>query len=76
MSDYECSCPEQAFTDLFDDLDPALRKAIPQTGLPCYGTGATASYCSRCPFGQQKYTPEWFDSAYIDEDELQFGNYS
>jgi hypothetical protein len=58
------------------DIPKEIRKLIPRSGLPCNMTGIVAGWCGSCQFGQEKYTPEWFDSAYEGEDELQFGDYS
>jgi hypothetical protein len=57
------------------DIPESVRRLIPERGLPCTGTGITSASCAFCPFGQPKYTPEWFDSAYLDEDALEFGRY-
>jgi hypothetical protein len=73
MREYECAAPDEVFITLFDNLSPALQRAIPRDGLPCDGDGIKSNACALCPFGHEKYTAEWFDSAYEDEEKLEFG---
>ena len=75
MNEYDCHADERVFTDLLESLPLEVQVAIPPAGLPCSGTGIKTHMCANCPFGQEKYTPEWFDSAYEDEERLEFGSY-
>ena len=73
MSDYECFADSSLFHMALKDIPKEVRRLIPERGLACEGTGITSASCAGCPFGQQQYTEEWFDSAYEDEDVLNFG---
>lgn len=73
MSDFRCHADSDVFIKLEEALPLEVQRLIPRRGLPCSGSGLTGLWCSRCPFGEEKYTPEWFDQAYEDENKFDFG---
>jgi hypothetical protein len=74
--DYDCLADSSLFHMAQKDIPRSVLVHIPKNGLPCNFNGVKGAHCGACPFGRERYTPGWFDSAYEDEDRFQFGDHS